>query len=114
MIKIIISMIIILIILCLINNKKMEHFDSYGYGSVVPYPEKQCPTKNLTNCLKFQNCGYITTKDFNNRCVAGDVHGPYNKSIKYHKYYHNDPWTRAVIANDNNYRNMKENVFDTE
>lgn len=114
MLKLILIIAIIYLLYLLFNKNIYEHYDSYGYGSVVPNPEKQCPQKNMTNCLKFQNCGYITTKDFNNRCVAGDVHGPYDKSIKYHKYYHNDPYTRALIANDNNYRDMKNSVFDIE
>ena len=100
----------------IINNKhsKIEHFDSYGYGSMIQHPKKNCPKLNMTQCLKFQNCGYITTYDFNNRCVPGDPHGPLDKKIKYQKYYHNDPFTRALIANDNNYRDMSEDVFDIE
>jgi len=96
------------------SNKKIEHFDSYGYGSMIQHPKKNCPKLNMTQCLKFQNCGYITTYDFNNRCVPGDPHGPLDKKIKYQKYYHNDPFTRALIANDNHYRDMSEDVFDIE
>ncbi len=102
------------LIIIIILFKRKENFDSYGYGTVSPNPYKECPTKNMTNCLKYQNCGFITTKDFNNRCVAGDVHGPYDKKIKYHKYYHNDPFTRALIANDNDYRDMSKDIFDIE
>ena len=96
------------------NHPKIEHFDSYGYGSMIQHPKKNCPKLNMTQCLKFQNCGYITTYDFNNRCVPGDPHGPLDKKIKYQKYYHNDPFTRALIANDNHYRDMSEDVFDIE
>ena len=97
-----------------LNKPKIEHFDSYGYGSMLQNPKKNCPKFNMTQCLKFQNCGYITTYDFNNRCVPGDPHGPLDKKIKYQKYYHNDPFTRALIANDNHYRDMSEDVFDIE
>ena len=97
-----------------LNKPKIEHFDSYGYGSMIQHPKKNCPKLNMTQCLKFQNCGYITTYDFNNRCVPGDPHGPLDKKIKYQKYYHNDPFTRALIANDNHYRDMSEDVFDIE
>ena len=96
------------------NRPKIEHFDSYGYGSMIQNPKKNCQKLNMTQCLKFQNCGYITTYDFNNRCVPGDPHGPLDKKIKYQKYYHNDPFTRALIANDNHYRDMTEDVFDIE
>ena len=81
---------------------------------MIQHPKKNCPKLNMTQCLKFQNCGYITTYDFNNRCVPGDPHGPLDKKIKYQKYYHNDPFTRALIANDNHYRDMSEDVFDIE
>lgn len=97
-----------------LNKPKIEHFDSYGYGSMLQNPKKNCPKLNMTQCLKFQNCGYITTYDFNNRCVHGDPHGPLDKKIKYQKYYHNDPFTRALIANDNHYRDMSEDIFDIE
>lgn len=105
--------IIIIIILYIayhfINKKSNEKFSDYGY---VAMNMKDCNDKTLTECLRFQNCGYVMTRDFNNRCVAGDVYGPYNKKIKYDKWYHNDPYTRALIANDNNYRNMRNYVFN--
>lgn len=107
---------IIFIIVLLYNvshaNNKHENFDSYGYGTVTPNPDKECPTKNLTNCLKYQNCVYIMTKDFKNKCVAGDVYGPYDKNIRYDKIYHNDPWTRSIVANDNDYKDTTVNVFE--
>ncbi len=111
MIKILFLFLLLLILIIICNRH--ENFVS-TYGTVAANPYKQCPTMNMTTCLRYQNCGFITTKNFNNRCVAGDVHGPYDKKLKYHKYYHNDPFTRALIANDNDYRNMKNDVFDIE
>jgi hypothetical protein len=52
---------------------------------------KSCDGKNFTDCLKCSNCGY------NNKCVSGDVHGPYQNndpSKKCLKWYHRDPFSK--------------------
>lgn len=75
---------------------------------------KQTKTKSLCNkltmkdCLNNPNCKYITSsKDFRvNSCVDS------NNQSKDVRVYNNDDYTRALIANDNLYRNVNISVFN--
>jgi hypothetical protein len=71
----------------------------------------QCSNLTLRNCLDTANCGYCMQDGFNSQCVAGTKDGPTNGHCS--KWYHNDAWTRAVLANDNDYDKYKElPIFD--
>jgi hypothetical protein len=99
--KIIISIFIILIILLLYYTFSKEGFDSIGYG--FNCNQKECNTKNFTDCLKCYNCSFVVS-DFNARCVPSDHNGnPIDKKIHYVKKYHNDDWTRAAVTVNENY-----------
>lgn len=90
-----------------------ESYQNVGTGYVTQNTNK-CNNLNMSECLKMQNCGYAVT-NHSEQCLAGNTYGPYNKKITKesgYKWYHNDPYTRALIANDNNYRNTDINVFD--
>ena len=111
-IYIIITIIILFNIIYFLNKK--EKYQNVGTGFTTNNLNT-CSNYNMTNCLKMQNCGYAIT-NHSEQCLPGNVYGPYNKKITKesgYKWYHNDPFTRALIANDNNYRNTNINVFDT-
>jgi len=88
-----------------INDKQSNNIQSNN---------KQTNTKSLCNkltmkdCLDNPNCKYITSsKDFRvNSCVDS------NNDSKDVRVYNNDDYTRALIANDNLYRNVNVSVFD--
>lgn len=82
-----------------------EHFNG-KYGNMC---NNDCGSKTMGQCLECADCGYCIN-DFSSQCVPGDVHGPYNGSCK--KWYQNDPFTRAVLSNDNNHINDDDEIFD--
>lgn len=107
-----ILIIILFIITCLLHNT--EKYQNVGSGFTTNDP-KSCNNLGMGDCLKMQNCGFAITNN-SEKCLSGDVYGPYDKQITKesgYKWYHNDPYTRALIANDNNYRNTDINVFDS-
>lgn len=67
-----------------------------------------CNKLTMKDCLDNPNCKYITSsKDFRvNSCVDN------NNDSKDVRVYNNDDYTRALIANDNLYRNVNVSVFD--
>ena len=67
-----------------------------------------CNKLTMKDCLDNPNCKYITSsKDFRvNSCVDN------NNDSKDVRVYNNDDYTRALIANDNLYRNINVSVFD--
>lgn len=67
-----------------------------------------CNKLTMKDCLNNPNCKYITSsKDFRvNSCVN------INDQSKDVRVYNNDDYTRALIANDNLYRDVKVSVFD--
>lgn len=108
--------VMIIILIIVINNIEniKELYENVGNGYATTYL-KYCNSLDMTNCLKMQNCGYVITNN-NNRCVPGDMNGPYDKKIKEsngYKWYHNDPYTRSLISNDTNYQDMDNNIFST-
>lgn len=68
----------------------------------------ECNNLTMSDCLNNKNCQYITnSKDFRlNKCL--------NVNIKKNgwKSYKDDDYTRALIANDNLYRDINKSVFD--
>lgn len=68
----------------------------------------KCNSLTMKDCLESKKCKYITSsKDFRiNECVNN------KKDVKNVKTYEDDDYTRALIANDNLYRNTKVNVFE--
>ena len=112
LLNLIIFIIFLVLILYIINNRK-EYFNVNQINN-----KNECEGLQMNDCLKTDKCGYVTTNKFVNMCVPGDKNGPYgniekylNKS-EYFKWYYNDDYTRANIANDNNYRNMNRQIFD--
>ena len=67
-----------------------------------------CNKLTMKDCLNNPNCKYITSsKDFRvNSCV--NVNDKSNDV----RVYNNDDYTRALIANDNLYRDVNISVFD--
>ena len=67
-----------------------------------------CNKLTMKDCLNNPNCKYITSsKDFRvNSCVN------VNDQSKDVRVYNNDDYTRALIANDNLYRDVNVSVFD--
>lgn len=67
-----------------------------------------CNKLTMKDCLDNPNCKYITSsKDFRiNSCVDS------NNDSKNVRVYNDDDYTRALIANDNLYRNVNVSVFD--
>mgnify|MGYP004511271625 CR=1 FL=1 len=67
-----------------------------------------CNKLTMKDCLNNPYCKYITSsKDFRvNSCVDS------NNDSKDVRVYNNDDYTRALIANDNLYRNVNVSVFD--
>lgn len=92
------KIVILIIILILIIYLSIENFT--------------CDSLTLSDCLKSYKCGFIMD-NHNNKCVNGNKYGPYDKSIiNYgYKWLYNDDYTRAYIANDDNYRNMNNDIF---
>lgn len=67
-----------------------------------------CNKLTMKDCLDNPKCKYITSsKDFRvNSCVDS------NNDSKDVRVYNNDDYTRALIANDNLYRDVNISVFD--
>ena len=67
-----------------------------------------CNKLTMKDCLNNPNCKYITSsKDFRvNSCVN------INDQSNDVRVYNNDDYTRALIANDNLYRDVNVSVFD--
>lgn len=77
------------------NKDKNKSYDSCNYLT-------------MTECLNKPECQYITnSKDFR-------LNGCYNinKVAKGFRTYQDDDYTRARIANDNDYRNTKVSIFN--
>jgi hypothetical protein len=84
---------------------KIEAFNG-KYGNVC----RTCESKTLADCLECADCGYCMN-DFSSKCVAGDVHGPFEGKCQ--KWYQNDPYTRAVLSNNRDYKTYEdEPIFD--
>lgn len=88
----------------LISLQKTENFNG-KYGNVCV----ECDSKTLGQCLECTDCGFCIN-DFWSGCVKGDVHGPYSGTCK--KWYHNDPFTRAELSNDNDSQFANEPIMD--
>lgn len=68
----------------------------------------ECDNLTMTECLNNKNCQYITnSKDFRlNKCLNSNI------KMTDWKTYKDDDYTRALIANDNLYRDTNKSVFD--
>lgn len=115
----------IILIICLIQ---IFHLYKYDNNIIEPFnvnkinDKSECNYLQMNDCLKSNNCGYMTTNNFINICVPGDKNGPYNinnsnkqkylDKTEYYKWYFNDDYSRAVIANDDKYRNMNIPIFE--
>ena len=77
-------------------------------GAEVFKQEKSCDNLTMSECLNNKNCQYITnSKDFRlNKCINSNI------QLLEWKTYKDDDYTRALIANDNLYRNVNIKVFD--
>lgn len=88
----------------------------YKYMSKESFNERQgsycvtCNDKTFAQCLECADCGYCMN-DFSAYCTKGDSHGPYSGTCK--KWYHNDPFTRAVLSNDNDYIENTSKIIDS-
>lgn len=85
-------------ILFWMHSKKEKLTNSAGYYADT----KQCGTLEMRDCLNTSNCVWCVNDNFASQCVAGTKDGATNATCK--KYYSNDPWTRSVLANDNDFQ----------
>jgi hypothetical protein len=99
--------VLLVVIYFLLKNKTEKFTNEAGYFSDT----SQCSNLTLGNCLKTANCGWCYQDGFNSQCTPGDTHGPYNGQCK--RWYQNDIFTRASLANDNDYKRYEnEPIFD--
>ena len=106
MIKELIFIIIIIIIIFYILRFNKDYFNKINFNN-------KCYNLTLSDCINKKGCGYVLD-NHNGYCVEGDFKGPFktkNKSFGF-KWYYNDDYTRALIANNDNYRNLNNKVFD--
>ena len=91
------SIIILIFVLWLISG-----------AEIFTAEKNECDNLTMTECLKNINCQYITnSKDFRlNKCLNSNI------KITDWKTYKDDDYTRALIANDNLYRDTNKSVFD--
>lgn len=99
---IILAIIIILSASIYLSCSKEKYTNMAGFN----VPQSVCGNLTLGDCLETSTCGWCMNDNFTSMCVAGDVHGPKNTVCK--KYYSNDPWTRSVLANDNDFQEYLE------
>jgi hypothetical protein len=92
---------IIILIAILVSLVYSTHLDQFT--NMAGYYSDQCEDKTLRDCLECANCGWCMNDNFSSQCVAGDLHGAYDKTKTCNKWYHNDVWTRSVLANDSDY-----------
>lgn len=62
----------------------------------------KCSAYTLSQCLNCANCSYCVKDGFSSQCVAGTPSDVIT-SGKCDRVYANDPYTRSVLAGDNNY-----------
>lgn len=69
-----------------------------------------CSSLTMKDCLNTSTCKYITSSQefIESKCVSKDD----KQNIEGLKTYSNDDYTRALIANDNLYRNITTPVID--
>lgn len=69
-----------------------------------------CSTLTMKDCLNTSTCEYITSSQefIESKCVSKDD----KQNIEGLKTYTNDDYTRALIANDNLYRNITTPVIN--
>lgn len=92
----------------ILKKKSKETFNDSGR-----YCNK-CDNLSFQNCLRCFNCGYADFVDGTNKCMSGDVNGPYSKKInelsKYLKY--------GLSTNENSfydiYNTNIDNVFPSK
>ena len=102
---IVIGLIMLVIGIFYFNREKFTNEAGY-YADT-----SQCSNLTLRDCLNTANCGYCMQDGFNSQCVAGTKDGPTGGHCG--KWYHNDTWSRAVLANDSDYDRYKElPIFD--
>lgn len=92
---------------------------AYGNNNInpdllqMPYHSDKpinCSTLTMKDCLNTSTCKYITSSQefIESKCVSKDD----KQNIEGLKTYSNDDYTRALIANDNLYRNITTPVIN--
>ena len=92
---------------------------AYGNNNInpdllqMPYHSDKpinCSSLTMKDCLKTSTCKYITSSQefIESKCVSKDD----KQNIEGLKTYTNDDYTRALIANDNLYRNITTPVIN--
>jgi hypothetical protein len=95
----------LLFIICKLTRKSTENFTN-RQGKYCP----KCEDQTLGQCMNCSNCGWYID-GFESGCIGGDTYSPYKRKVD--KWYHNDPYYRALISNDNDYDYFKtEPVFN--
>lgn len=94
-IQLLIVILLFTIIYLYLYSQKKEHFNT-RHGDYC----NKCIDKTMGQCLECSNCGWFIN-DFESGCTHGDASGPYNMTAK--KWYHNDPYYRSILSNDNDY-----------
>lgn len=92
---------------------------AYGNNNInpdllqMPYHSDKpinCSSLTMKDCLNTSTCKYITSSQefIESKCVSKDD----KQNIEGLKIYTNDDYTRALIANDNLYRNITTPVIN--
>lgn len=92
---------------------------AYGNNNInpdllqMPYHSDKpinCSSLTMKDCLNTSTCKYITSSQefIESKCVSKDD----KQNIEGLKTYSNDDYTRALIANDNLYRNITTPVIN--
>jgi hypothetical protein len=90
----------------------LEPFTNEQGGNI---PTSMCSSLTLGDCIKTSTCDWVMKDGLDgsdSQCVP-KTSERYQRQNKYSKIYSNDVWTRANLANDNDYKNyIDEPVFD--
>ena len=89
------------------NNNINHELLQMPYHSDKPI---NCSSLTMKDCLNTSTCKYITSSQefIESKCVSKDD----KQNIEGLKTYTNDDYTRALIANDNLYRNITTPVIN--
>jgi len=107
------KVVILIIFICLIlvsvltylYVKKYKTNENFTLDSGLFVDPTKCGTYTLGKCLECANCGWCMDS-FSSKCVSGDAYGPTTGTCQ--KWYHNDPFGRALLSADNDYRSATD------
>ena len=91
-------LVLIILLIFIYFYKKNNYL--YKYNNYNKYNNDNY-TIPFRQCILYNETGVCIDGNDNYKCIKGDSFGPYDKTIKCKRWYHNDPFSRYI--NENNY-----------